>query len=369
MLTMVMIALLVPEPDSMQWGGNDFVQYYAGAKLMVDGHNPYDRARAGALQMELGRAEPVETFAPPWALLPALALLGLSFQTACIVNIVFGAIVMAGCAMLWWQLLFPVHVKQTWIALVAFPLWLPSLMVIGIGQNTIWPLAGLSLWMWFTVKKQPRIASVCLVLLVIKPHLGLLPGMFILGYWLRQRDWRSLVVFVITLLFVTGLTVILRPTIWWDYLGAMQTGTSVSNFSTATWYCYWQYLGSWVWLAAYSIWVIGLGEATLVGWQSSQAQLIYRLAFTGTISLAVVPYCFSFDLVLMLPLFLAGVGHVILERPKARQVMLGWFLIIAYLVTGKFYGWSESAFWIVSWLGLGLGCLVRIWSTRMIQAK
>lgn len=357
MLTILSITLLLNEPPRVPWGGNDFVQYYAGAKLLMEGRNPYDRTVAGALQMELGRLEPLETFAPPWAILPALPLIVLPFSTAIVVNITLQAALLALCAVAWWWMLFPGRPQQGWIALLVLPLWLPTLMMLGVGQNTVWPLTGLTGWLWFVNQRKPRLACVCLVLLIIKPHLGLMPGLFILGYWLRRRDWRSLLVYVTALLLVTGFTVALRPTIWYDYVTAMQTGTPAAAFSTATWNSAWQDVGRWVHPAAYLVWGVMLIAAVVLGGITTANKIVLRLAVVATVAMAVVPYGFSFDLVLMLPLFLAGVGYVISERPYARLVMLGWAGIIGLLVAGKLLEWNEAAYWGVAWLGLGISCI------------
>ena len=58
------------------WPPDDFIEYWAAAKLTLDGENPYDPALLLPLQLANGRAtdEAVMMWNPPWSLAVVLPL-------------------------------------------------------------------------------------------------------------------------------------------------------------------------------------------------------------------------------------------------------------------------------------------------------
>src|SRR4051794_17668136 len=62
--------------DPTIWPPDDFIEYWAAAKLTLDGNNPYDPAQLLPLQVANGRQtdEAVMMWNPPWSLTVVLPL-------------------------------------------------------------------------------------------------------------------------------------------------------------------------------------------------------------------------------------------------------------------------------------------------------
>lgn len=357
---LAVVFLLAPPPD-IPWGGNDFVQYYVATDLLLSGQNPYDRTLAEARQKALGRDAGVATYAPPWALLPALPLAGLPFRQAVVANAVLNTLLLIVCAAAWANLLFPARPRLVPWVLVALPLWMPCLAVIGIGQLSLWPLAGFTGWLWLTVRRRHVPAALALVLLLVKPHLGLLPGFFVAGRWLRRRQLTTIILFLAALVGVTALTLWLRPTVWDDYFAGLVAGTPPTQIKSATldgWAR--ENLGQWFGKLSWTIWVTSLWAAGVAGWFSAvryriglpKDQVIPFAALACAAAVATVPYAFSFDFVFLLPGFLLAVGRMLTNAPQWRWGVLAWLALEGWMVAGKLAPWEEAAYWFVPWLGL-----------------
>ncbi|HMP17794.1 MAG TPA: hypothetical protein PKD72_12275, partial [Gemmatales bacterium] len=237
--------------------------------------------------------------------------------------------------------------------------------------------------------------AVLLVLLVIKPHLGLVPGFFVLGLWMRQRDWKSLLIFTAALVSLTGLTLVWRPTIWLEYYQSLQSGSVPADYLTATLDCFLRQWGSKLPVSAFTwlLWLTSVAGACWLGYQVGDAARVHLptwATFVLVWSLATVPYAFSFDLVALLPLWIWAVGYYLSRNSKdnridsslaediphknvssdttaerqsrlwsrrldqassvAAYILLAMLLLCnAWIITGKMIPWSEVAYWPVSW--------------------
>jgi len=354
MVLSLVLLLTTTLPGDMVWGGNDFVQYYVAAGLLRDGENPYDRKLAEARQLELGRSTGVATFAPPWGLLPALALTGLPFQTAVAVNVVMNLVLLVLCATAWIDLLFPGR-PRLMVALIALPVWMPCLAVVGIGQLSLWPLAGFTGWLWLTTRGRHNLAAAVLALTLIKPHLGLLPGLFVAARWVRQRQWTPVVLFLAAFLGLTAVTLWLRPAIWTEYFQGLSTGIGPGQFRTATldgWGR--ETLGQEFRLVSWAVWGIALAWSVRAGWRWPEGELCSRAPVVTAMALATAPYAFSFDFVFLLPGFLLAAGRMLANVPGWRWGMAAWLALEGWMVAGKLVPWEEAAYWFVPWLGLGV---------------
>ncbi len=365
--TTLFLATLLPFPP-MPWGGQDFVQYYVAAELARAGHNPYDHKLAQAAQLHYHRPSGVETYAPPWAILPAFPLTFLPFEQALYVNIALNLLLLVASVAAWTRMLFPEQPRFVLPILASLPLWMPALAVIGIGQNSLWPFAAFTGWLWFTKKQQPIPAALCLVLTVIKPHLGLLPGLFVAARWLRHKQWRAIIAFTLALLALTALTLWLRPTIWADYLQAIRTGTPPTQIRTAT-------LDGWGRIqfghsfqyVSWTLWGCALFIAVVFGWKcvcfshnatesssslTHHSLLANRCVIVSAMAIAFVPYAFSFDFVFLLPGFILAIGRALQGARLYRWTLATFLALELWMVWGKLAPWEEAAYWFIPLLGL-----------------
>lgn len=341
------LLLMFQEPAPLPWGGSDFIQFYAANQLVLSGENPYDRDRAMALQRDLGLWLPMPTFAPPWSFLPSLPFVGLPLKHAILAYIIVNSLLLIGSVLLWIQLLKPAC-QEHWMLLVLATLtWLPNLAVLGLGQLSLWPLFGFTAWLWFTKRGWRVSGSVCLVLMVIKPHIGLVLGFFALGRWYKQRDWLSFSTFTGSLLVLTLVTVVFRSTIWSEYLGSLQSGKAPTDFHTATLDCLGRgYLGSSFTYVSVALWLAGMVAAFLAGIRS----LVPGALVACCLAIMTVPYAFSFDMVLLLPAWVLALCLYFERSPGWQVALICMALANVWLIAGKYLPWTETAYWPVPWI-------------------
>lgn len=376
------LLLLIQLPAKLPWGGSDFVQYYVANQLVRSGQNPYERSAAESLQMQLGRESGVAMFAPPWSLLPSYVLSSFSIDNAVLAHVILNCLILTLSVLMWCSILYPGQFFAWLIMLIATSLWYPTLAVLGMGQLSLWPFLGITGWLWLTLRGSPIAASHCLVLMVFKPHLGLLPGCLVLGYWLRKRDAVSAGTFIAALLILTTCTMLIRSSIWFDYLHSFRGGSLPGDFETATLACWGRrQWGNWFSYVSWGLWLTGLVVSIIQGWRMADQQVNSILNDTSTwkspalpvpgplvvnsilvccLSVALVPYAFSFDMVMLIPSFLLVLVYF-LERKRYWQIMLlGILAMDAWLIAGKEIPWTERAYWPVPWIVSAITCWMMI---------
>jgi hypothetical protein len=388
MCTNVLVTILIfanagsESRATIPWGGTDFVQYYATARLLQQGQNPYDLELSSQIQMQLGRDQGLPTYGPPWCLLPAYLLGHLPFSEAVAINLGINGLLLLICTLCWTNLLFP---EKKWLlplAVAAIPIWLPTVLVLGMGQNSLWPLAGFTCWVWFTVRRplfSQLLAGACLTLLVIKPHLGLLPGLFAGAFMLQHRQWRSILGFGLTLGVATLVTFWIRPSVWNEYLLALRTAPPPTQFYGAT-------LDGWLRFnggegfrfLTWTVWVLGSLAGIVIGFRipfslplnngelegvnptqpplrNARSEIVGCSAIVCTATLAVVPHAYSYDYVFMIPGFILALGSWIIWKERTMFLaLIGWLLLVLFYSTGKSRVLQEHNLFIIPWSGLAL---------------
>lgn len=150
---------------------DDFLQYYAGGRLLVTGGDPYDADQLLPIQQTAGRPAgmAVMMWNPPWALTLAAPFGQLPPKLAQLVWLAAQMVAVAGCAVALWRLyggparLVPVVIV---VALV-FP---PVNYVVTAGQSGGWLLLGVSGLALAGGTGRPWLAALA-ALAAIKPHL------------------------------------------------------------------------------------------------------------------------------------------------------------------------------------------------------
>lgn len=367
-----------PPVKAIPWGGSDFIQYYVTSRLLLNDQNPYDRSLSEEQQKQLGRDNWLPTYGTPWSLIPALPSGAMSFEQAVKANLVINGLLLLLCFLAWVNLLLPKNKEHYLMLAPTVLLWVPTVYLLGMGQNSLWVLMGFTGWLWCITRRRLVLAGLFLVLCTIKPHIGLLTVIFAVVHCLRHRHWSTLWAFSLGLLFVSGFLSWLRPTIWTDYLTALQSGTSPTSFYTATlngwlrvhWGESFGYL-SWV------LWVIVLIVTAVVAWRGincgmsalrtsddspEQKSLINWSILICMASIVFVPYAFTYDFVILLPGYLLAVCMALLRTDKRWPIVLIiWIGMVAWLMYGKSNQWQESAYGLIPWAGLASTCWVMYW--------
>jgi len=391
---LIFAAVTYESQPKIPWGGTDFVQYYATARLLQQGQNPYDLALSTQIQERLGRDSGLPTYGPPWCLLPAFLLGYLSFPDAVAVNLGINVILLLVCTLAWTNLLFP---EKKWLfplMAVAIPIWLPIWLVLGLGQNSFWPLAGFTGWLWFTRRGCYLPAGACLSLLVIKPHLGLLLGLFAAAFMLKQHQWRSIFAFLLTLALATMVSLLIRPSVWSDYLIALRSGAPPMQYLGATldgWLR--SHGGDGLRYITWGVWGIGLLIGVWLGWKAANRQkdkegkgqaygeklnsiplypspLVSLSALLCIATLAIVPHAYSYDYVFMIPGFILALGSWIVWRERVMFLaLIGWLLLVVFYSTGKGQALKEQNFFVIPWGALALTMMFTTHQRRPFAIK
>lgn len=195
-------------------GGHDIVSYWAAAKQLHQGANPYDHAGVLALQRANGLPSGNDALMvrnPP-PMLPIIAPLGyLSLRSA---------------SLFWSSMLLGAWVISCWLLCkrrnrtLLLLLFAPALLCIMAGQSAIFCLLGVVLFQRF-LKSLPFVAGACLFLCALKPHLFVPAAGVFLAYCVFERHWRVLAGFVTALVGAAGIAFALDRQGWGQYQAMM----------------------------------------------------------------------------------------------------------------------------------------------------
>lgn len=161
--------------DPAIWPPDDFVEYWAAARLTLEGRNPYDPALLLPLQQAAGRDadEAVMMWNPPWSLAVVLPLGLLSAREAQLLWLAVNLAAVGFCGDRLWLLLGGSRDRRAlgWALALAF---LPTLFALQSGQVSPLLLLGAVLFLECERRGWHVPAGAATVLLAVKPHLALL---------------------------------------------------------------------------------------------------------------------------------------------------------------------------------------------------
>jgi hypothetical protein len=198
----------------------DFLEYWASARLILRGENPYDPALLLAEQQiaDAGRREAVMMWNPPPALLvyaplalfPArwAALLWISAQLLA---------VMVACDLLW-RVYAPD--RPRWIAQIVSVSFAGTWWLVAYGQNSGLLLLGLAGYLHFIRKDRPFAAGAFAALTALKPHLLAGFGVLLIADAAARRGRAALLVGVISIALALGLVLLMNPDVLGQFLSA-----------------------------------------------------------------------------------------------------------------------------------------------------
>jgi len=328
------------------WPPDDFIEYWAAAKLTLNCQNSYDAKLLLPLQQANGRDtdKAVMMWNPPWSLTVVLPLGLLTAREAQLLWLVINFAAVLFCGDRLWLLLGGARERRGvgWvIALLA----LPTLFALQSGQISPLLLLGAVLFLECERRGWHYAAGAATVLLAIKPHLAYLVWVAILAHAIIHGRWRILIGGAVAGLICSAVPMAFNPEIWRQYLDAFANRTPeewlmptlgsllrlafgegmfglqfVPVFAGLAWFGrYWsRYERRWEW--------------------SDQLPLLLLVSFLTA------PYgAWPFDMVLLLP---AAVWLVLRVRgPMRRPVMVGLLAVnVGCLVLNVL---RISSFWFI----------------------
>ena len=211
-------------------GADDFVQYWAGFRILNEGGNPYDGVRMHEAQRLVGQAndKTVLMWNPPWLALLLSPMLILPFSLGALCWMVLDLAMLMTIARI-----APIALKRSPLPLIPAALsvivFYPVLECIRFGQLSVFLTFAFTLFLYFIRVGWMGAAALTLIPLTAKPHLFLLfipPGIV----WLRSLttdDRRRFLGFAC----IGGLTVIATTSMLWpnsigDWFASLSTTPS-----------------------------------------------------------------------------------------------------------------------------------------------
>jgi hypothetical protein len=176
--------------DPTIWPPDDFVEYWAAARLTLEGQNPYDESLLLPLQRAAGRDtdEAVMMWNPPWSLAVVLPLGLLDPRPAQLLWLAVNLAAVGFCGDRLWLLMGGKR-EQRWIGWVVALAFLPTLFALQSGQIPPLVLLGAVLFLECRRRGWPFLAGAATLLLAIKPHLAYLVWLAILCEALTRRQF------------------------------------------------------------------------------------------------------------------------------------------------------------------------------------
>jgi hypothetical protein len=213
--------------DPTIWPPDDFVEYWAAAKLTLNGHNPFDESLLLPLQQHAGRdtQEAIMMWNPPWAL-PAVLPLGLlPAREAQLLWLLVHLVVTGFCADRLWLLLGGARSRR-WIGWCVAFVFLPTAFALSTGQISPFLLLGAVGYLecarrWDRDRRFEYLAGAATVLVAIKPHLAYLLWVGIAIDALTRGRWRVIVGGALAGVACAALPLAFNPAVWHQYQDAL----------------------------------------------------------------------------------------------------------------------------------------------------
>lgn len=339
--------------DPTIWPPDDFVEYWAAAKLTLNGQNPFDGELLLPLQQHAGRDthEPIMMWNPPWSL-PAVLPLGLlAARDAQLLWLLVHFLVMGFCAdRLWLQLGGARDIR--WVSWAVVFTFMPTVFALSSGQISAFLLLGAVLFLECerrisSDRRWEYLAGAATVLVAIKPHLAYLLWTGLAVDALVRGRWRVLVGGAVTGLVCAALPLAFNPQVWHQYADAMgnrppaqwlsPTLGTVLRMAFGSEYFRLQFVSVGIGL----VWFAWYRWHWLRDWDwTAQLPLVLLVSF------CTAPYgAWPFDMVLLLPAVFAVLTKALSPRtfpPGAESSRSG----------------ASPRFALVALLAVNLGCLV-----------
>ena len=331
---------------------DDFVAYWAAARLQVNGQNPYSETSLLHLQQSVGwqKGTPLIGFNPPWALFFALPFSFLGYPLGRIAWLSAGVTTMVFCTDWAWRF-YGGPSQSRRLAWLLGGIFLPALMGLSMGQIAPLMLLGVTGFLLFASREQWVKAGVVLVLLALKPHLFYLFWLALLFWLVERRRWDLCCGAVAGLLVTTGVPLVFNAAVLTQYWDMIHSEAPPLVWLTPT---FATYLRSWfgtqgLWLQFLPmlvgcVWLVFHWRRHRHSWDWKQQMPVLLL-----VSLATVSYGWVFDQVVLLPFLLQAIGWTLKRGDdRLKRLALGGYILINTLLVGLIAIKTEHSYYV--WL-------------------
>jgi hypothetical protein len=203
---------------------DDFLGFWAPARLILTGGNPYAASQLLPLEHIVGlpATEPMRgMFNPPWALAFVMPFGIFSHPAGRIVWLSLSFVVLMFCAGLTWRL-YQGPGRYGWLPYAVAATFVPTLSVLASGQIGFLILLGLVGFLYFERRGKETLAGMALVSTLIKPQLVYLVPLALLLWSISRRRWRMLLGMTAATATATAVAFIVDHNVFAQYFDSMQ---------------------------------------------------------------------------------------------------------------------------------------------------
>jgi hypothetical protein len=336
----------------------DLVAFWAAARLMLAGSNPYAPEQIMPIQISAGWSGTGlnMVWEPPWAL-PLVTPLGwVSYHVAALLWLIANAALVFSCAYLAWCY-YGGSQRRWFYPLLLAATFVPALDLLKLGQMSAWVLLGAVGFLFAMRQRHEVLAGLSLGLVALKPHVAFLLCLALLLWTLEGRRWRVILGACLALGSMSGIALLANPPIFAYYVTLMTqlSPTNIMSPNISTLLRIW-FGGAhaWVqWLPALAgvVWFVGHWWQRHRAWDWGREVPVLLL-----VSLLTSPHSWIYDQVLLiLPLsqLSATLPQTVARSHVARVAVLygavdGLALVLYVVLRGV----PMQVFW---WLGPAWG--------------
>jgi hypothetical protein len=224
------------EPEGpVDYFPGDFIEYWASARLLLTGNNPYSPEQHLALQRLVApdTERPLMMWNPPWTLFFILPFGLLSFSVAHTLWSMLILTCLLVCSTHLWRI-YGGPADRYYIAwLICFSV-VPTYLTLYVTQIDPLVLLGIVGFLHFHERNQYRLAGLSLTLVAIKPHLVYLFWIALAAWALKERRWQVMLGGVIGVAISTTVPLFFLPTLFSDYIQLYSTTQAPTPLAWAT---------------------------------------------------------------------------------------------------------------------------------------
>jgi len=343
----------------------DFVSFWASARLLIDGGNPYSPAEVLKLQRGVGfrDTKPLLIWHPPWTLSFLVPFGAMDFQFSQFCWLLINVLSILLSAQKLWAIYGLSVANAYWPWLTAFTL-LPTWMVLLIGQMSPLILLGIAGFLHFDRKNQLYMAGASTVLISLKPHLFYLFWLGLIFWIWKERRWRVGIGAMVAGLIVAIIPAIFDPSIYREFLDVYKSSGQSTPFELPA-PSPGSFLSRYLPYGNLPIQFLPPALATLWflwHWQNHKANWNWteQVPMLLLVSLTLSAYAWTYDQVILLPAVIHGLALVKRQYSpwyKSAVVLIygginACYLVAKLLVTkDSYYFWLAPAF-LLTYFGL-----------------
>lgn len=335
---------------------NDFVEYWAAARLFLSGGNPYSPTAMLVTEAttRVQRKRALLMWNPPWTLLFILPFGAMSYANASATWLLVNLGMVFACADSLWRE-YGGDPRCRWLGWLLAATFFPLLTALGLGQIGPLILLGLTLFLRHH-SSHPFLAGAATLLIAVKPQLLYLFWVVLCLESVKRRRWNLLAGAGAALLVASLLPLLQTPNLWSDYLQLAASGEVLRNPSPNFGTLLRSMLGNYPWLQFVPplfglAWVALFWRVRRDSWEWTA-----HLPLVLLVSLVTTAYGWLFDQIVLLPA-LMQLAVPLSEKNGTRLrgiaaymcVNVLMVLFIAWRKTGTAYTWTAPA-WLLVYL-------------------